>query len=325
MYFTEEDIQFEKLSSSSRFEELCFDLLLRRGFYSLSWRQGGPDQGRDIEAYLTVSNPVVGTYREKWFVECKWYTAGVPVSEITTKFDWAEVEGADHLLIITSAYLSNSTKEWIENKKNMVSFRVHQMEGKQLKKEILCHEDLIVTYFNSNFGKMFTEALNNWIYHDILPNGKILDILYENLDINKMKFNELAFIWTAYLFQEHEIEFYRALNGKDFSFEFLAQELMKSHNCDDILSEINICKVEGLSYSTIRAHTIYKDSIQAKMNIIKQGKIYECQYSYTFNDEGEGVEVLIEQSEDINIKVRRIEKIANEEQADILNILHRFM
>jgi len=48
MKFKEEDVNFDRLSPDD-FEELCFDLLLRMGYKNLVWRQGGADQGRDIE------------------------------------------------------------------------------------------------------------------------------------------------------------------------------------------------------------------------------------------------------------------------------------
>jgi hypothetical protein len=36
----------------NKFEELCYDLLDAMGYRNLDWRDGGGDQGRDIEAEL---------------------------------------------------------------------------------------------------------------------------------------------------------------------------------------------------------------------------------------------------------------------------------
>jgi len=64
MLFDEDDINFAVLSSD-RFEELCFDLLLRYGFQNLVWRRGGSDSGRDIEGSLTTNNSLIGDVSEK--------------------------------------------------------------------------------------------------------------------------------------------------------------------------------------------------------------------------------------------------------------------
>lgn len=81
MLFSESDIDFQSLDPS-RFEELCFDLLRQLGFYALVWRQGGADQGRDIEATYHVTNPLVGPVAEKWQIECKKLAAGVSVEDL---------------------------------------------------------------------------------------------------------------------------------------------------------------------------------------------------------------------------------------------------
>ena len=49
MIFREDDINFDRLYWK-QFEELCYDLLVKFHFYSMAWRQGGSDNGRDIEA-----------------------------------------------------------------------------------------------------------------------------------------------------------------------------------------------------------------------------------------------------------------------------------
>jgi hypothetical protein len=81
MIFNEDDIRFTELNGE-HFEELCFDLLHRIGFHSLKWRQGGADQGRDVEAIFSVTNPLVPSYTETWFIECKNLAKGVPVRDL---------------------------------------------------------------------------------------------------------------------------------------------------------------------------------------------------------------------------------------------------
>lgn len=60
MIFEEQDIDFLRLSPQ-QFEEMCFDLLLSLGYQELVWRQGGSDNGRDLEGFYSVDNPLIGT------------------------------------------------------------------------------------------------------------------------------------------------------------------------------------------------------------------------------------------------------------------------
>jgi hypothetical protein len=57
------DINFLSLTPSE-FEELCFDLLDELGFKRLVWRQGGSDDGRDIQGVNEVSIGIVEPYEE---------------------------------------------------------------------------------------------------------------------------------------------------------------------------------------------------------------------------------------------------------------------
>jgi hypothetical protein len=54
-------------------------------YQGLVWRQGGADSGRDIEGRRTVNNPLIGSYNEKWFFECKRFENGVPPEKLNSK------------------------------------------------------------------------------------------------------------------------------------------------------------------------------------------------------------------------------------------------
>lgn len=205
MLFEESDIKFENLNPNE-FEELCFDLLTQFGFESLIWRQGGADSGRDIEAQYTISNPLVGNYKERWFVECKLYNQGVPVNEISSKIYWAEAERPQHLVIIVSSYLSQSAREWLEKRTASVQFRTHLIEGKQLKQLILGCTDIVEKYFIDKNCKLLKDAIQNWFSHGLLPDINIMYLFYQKIDKEKLTIPELAFLWSAWLMQYHEIE-----------------------------------------------------------------------------------------------------------------------
>jgi len=58
MNVIEKHIDYGKISPNE-FEEMCFELILRHGFSKVCWRQGGADNGRDIEATFTVNNSLI--------------------------------------------------------------------------------------------------------------------------------------------------------------------------------------------------------------------------------------------------------------------------
>lgn len=111
--------------TETEFEEFCYDLLNEMGFINMSWRKGTglssspADRGRDIEGYLLREDVDGTTYVEKWFVECKHYEKGVPPEKIQGVITWATAERPNKVLIIASNFLSNPTKDYLENyKKN---------------------------------------------------------------------------------------------------------------------------------------------------------------------------------------------------------------
>ena len=134
------------------FEELCYDLLLKLGFKNLNWRKGTSkngntsDNGRDIEASLIITDVDNKIYEEKWYIECKHYTKGVPIQKITNAVDYAILEKVDKLLIITSSFLSNSCKEYLEKIKKKSLLKIKVWENKDLETMLSNHIELSNKY-----------------------------------------------------------------------------------------------------------------------------------------------------------------------------------
>lgn len=205
MTIYEEDIDF-KLISWKRFEELCFELLIKYQFHSLVWRQGGGDSGRDIEATYTTSNSIIGSYDDKWFIECKHHKKGLEVTDISTKIDWAVAEKADHFLLITSTYLTQTTRDWLNKKKETLQLKVHLIEGKQLKYLLVSLPDIVNRYFSNDYLDLVKSTYKNWILHQILLDSKALLSLHGNLEVRRLSQEELAFLIYNYITKEEEIE-----------------------------------------------------------------------------------------------------------------------
>lgn len=53
------------------FENLVYDLLVRRGLGNVKWRTPGADGGRDIESEYMVYDFSGSARVERWYVECK--------------------------------------------------------------------------------------------------------------------------------------------------------------------------------------------------------------------------------------------------------------
>ncbi|MDO7787237.1 restriction endonuclease [Desulforamulus aquiferis] len=324
MYFEENDLDFYVLDAY-RFEELCFDLVMKAGFHSAIWRQGGPDNGRDIEACFTITNPLVGNYHEKWFIECKHYSKGVPVEEVSTKFEWAQAEQADHLLLITSSYLSNSTREWINKRCQTAPYKFHLMEGKVLKQRILCFPDLVDSYFKTEAYKVLLDTFKYWIFHEILPNWKTLKYLASNISIEKLTPRELAFLWSASIFSNETIDLTSTDMYSNFSMEFLVNSLKQKSNSQNCFEDLSIEQVFSLGFGEMQRSIEYKYILSAIIKIKDRGQIYDCLYSLTHTEKDVGIEILLPRTDFHKPIIRFIENGAEQEVVKRLATLHGFI
>jgi hypothetical protein len=140
--------------SETEFEEFCYDLLGELGFVNLQWRKGTglesspSDHGRDIQCQIERTDIDGHKYLERWFVECKHHVRGVPPSQIQGALAWATAECPATLLIIASNFLSNPTKDFLENyeRKNSPRFKVKVWERPDLEKLTLGKSRLLRKY-----------------------------------------------------------------------------------------------------------------------------------------------------------------------------------
>jgi len=160
MIYAEDDINFDTLTDGE-FEEMCLDLLLRLGFHSPIWRLGGADNGRDLEVKFSVVNPLVQSYTEKWFVECKRHSTGINVTDLDTKIAWANAERPKHLVFITSSYLTNNTRVWLEKIIDLQKpfYKIHCIEGKALKNFLIAFQEITAKYFGDKYSKLLILSL----------------------------------------------------------------------------------------------------------------------------------------------------------------------
>lgn len=122
-------VDFLSLSDQD-FEALTFDALKRVGFVELEWRQGGADQGRDIDCWFDAVSPLFGTVREHWYVQCKRYTSGVPPAPLLDALTWADAGPAQHHLFVVSGHITNASRTWIGRMQAARAYRIHVLEGR---------------------------------------------------------------------------------------------------------------------------------------------------------------------------------------------------
>lgn len=227
MNFRESDIKLDGMHWKE-FEELCFDLLQKYQFFSLSWRQGGGDKGRDIEGVYSVTNSLVGQYPEKWFVECKHYKKGVPPEQIEPKLNWAVAGRAQHFVLMTNKYPTVPATEFLKERQKKVDFKIHVIDGKKLKQRLLQFPDLIVKYFADDTTLLIHGLLKQWLSHNILPDLKTLHKISKTLDVRTLSLEEVVFLFFAYEssdYDETDVENDDDI-GEEFSFDFLVPAMV---------------------------------------------------------------------------------------------------
>jgi hypothetical protein len=196
MLYAAEDIRFEQLNPTE-FERLCFELLLKLGFRQLIWRQGGADNGRDIEGIWTVETPLS---REdcRWFFECKHYTAGVPPEQLNAKVAWADAEQPACLVILISSYLTNNARTWLEQIRAQKHYRIQVIEGQELKNFLLRFPALIEQHFAANrYEQLLLDARRHNSEYRIALSYDLLYALSQHLNPARLTLNDLGFLFTG--------------------------------------------------------------------------------------------------------------------------------
>jgi Restriction endonuclease len=147
-------IDFDNLDATE-FEEFCFDLLqnLPR-VTSVDWRKGTgrdaspADRGRDIVAQVERDDLDETRHAETWFVECKHYKRGVPPGAVQSLLAWAHAERPHVVLVIASNFLSNATKDYLQDydRNNRPPFRIKYWEGPVLARLAEGKRDLLARF-----------------------------------------------------------------------------------------------------------------------------------------------------------------------------------
>lgn len=190
----------------SEFEEFCYDLLHSMDFVNLSWRKGTgllsspSDQGRDIQGQLLRRDVDGSQYHEQWFIECKHYIKGVPPEKIQSALTWANSKRPDVLLIIASNFLSNPTKNYLEEyqREHKPPFRIKIWELKDLDNLSAGKKELRLKY-NLIHDLSYLPVLNRYhIAYTMKPQLNSIRYLIELMDSLDADKRDEAFLMAYY-------------------------------------------------------------------------------------------------------------------------------
>jgi hypothetical protein len=306
------DIDFRRLTDSA-FEEMCFDLLLRRGYEGLVWRRAGADSGRDIQGRLRISHTLVGPYDELWFVECKRFGRGVGPEELQTKIAWADAERPDHLLFFVSSHLTNGCREWLNKIRSQKPYRIHVVEGTLLTDLLLQHSDLLERYCLDRAGKLLLDMKRRWLIHDLLPDLEALALAADTMDTSRLTLDEAVFLWASAVVLRLEMD--DVGDARPVTFEGLAQLLrVKANAASPVLKKYGDRDIVSLKAGCNPWSMVFTIEIGARLRAYGQGNTaYSVLYAFVRDSDGEGLEMCVAATGDFPTLVRHVEKDASRE------------
>lgn len=201
MKYKIEDIDFNKISPKE-FENLCYDILVRYNYQSISWRDGGADNGRDLEANYTFST-MLHSKETRWFFECKLYNSGgVAVVDLNSKIAWADADKPDFLVFLISSYVTNNTRTWLEKIAPDKGYDIVIIEGEELKHRILKFPELIERYFSSDkYEKLLLNLIDYKNKFSVSPSFEFLREITDNIETKRLTLDEIGFILLSYFSQ----------------------------------------------------------------------------------------------------------------------------
>jgi len=195
-------IDFSHLSKTE-FEELCYDIIVARGFTNVNWRKGTgkqsspSDNGRDIEADRISTDIDKTTILSKYFFECKHFEQGVPPTEIEGAIAWAEAERPDCLVIIASNFLSNPCKNYINTfkEKNKPKFQIRTWENKLLEDFLSDEKNICLKWKISIQGVSYKYINKYHLAYVTKAHLNTLEYLFSVLDNYDIDIRDTIFEW----------------------------------------------------------------------------------------------------------------------------------
>jgi len=257
-------IDFSHLSKTE-FEELCYDIIVAKGFTNVDWRKGTgkssspSDNGRDIEADKITVDIDKSTSLLKYFFECKHFEQGVPPNVILGALSWAEAERPFCLVIVTSNFLSNPCKNHLKTYKenNKPKFLIKTWENKLLE-EFLSDEKNICLKWNLSIQGVSYKYINKYhLAYVTKTQLNTFDYLFTILDNYDKDIRDtiLQWIYTSYYinsslgkeekyesFKKHIKDNIALYNDPVMVHQIISEALSYAYRLGDIADKTNVRK-----------------------------------------------------------------------------------
>jgi hypothetical protein len=160
--------------SPTEFENLTYDLAQASGLRNLVWRTPGADGGRDIEGIAHLRDLTGHFSTQRWYVECKRYSASVDWPTVWKKIAYADVQGADVLLLCTNSNPSpdceSEIAKWNNDRRRPL---IRVWRGYELAALLLEHNDIAIAY---GLSGVLSPSVETHKIHGVI--GRILQAAY---------------------------------------------------------------------------------------------------------------------------------------------------
>jgi hypothetical protein len=174
-------------------EECLYWLLDEMGARNLVWRQGGqgqggPDQGRDIEATFHIESPDGGLQEERWWIEAKGRRRTLDPKPVRDALDNAlNRSDVDVVVVATNTGVSNQTREWVaEWQRKHPRPRARLWDRATLERMIVKHPSVALRLFAgalSPQGRLEAIAAGFWDRLQMPPRNDLEELWRQNRTI----------------------------------------------------------------------------------------------------------------------------------------------
>lgn len=239
------------------------------------------------------------------------------------------------MVIIVSSYLTNGARVFLEKTISQGKFYlIHLIEGKQLKRLILTSPKLVEQYFLSRYAKLLVEAQNKWLNHNLIPERETIQFIISNIDLNKLSVHELAFIWCTGKIKsigmdranldQNAINIYHSSLNRVFqmlislsnvansviseSSNISVVQLVVDSPCGMIILEMEDGSFQEVEKSADPPSFFNSWYYMAQLELDRHSNSGRALYLLARDDEGKGLEVLVEATDNLLAKVRFIER-----------------
>jgi hypothetical protein len=148
-----------------------------------------------------------------------------------------------------------------------------------------------------------------------------LSILLNRLEFEKLSINELAFVWTSCIFSSGSIDLPDIFEEINLSFESLFERLSQNQNCDNVLTNEEIDSVLSYGFGSVEENAVYNKMFKSLLTVNFAGRITDAYYSIIYNEENEGIEIILLRNEKTSVKVKHLKDSARDRINEVSSFL----